>query len=119
MNSSEWRIANRSFHSLLPTRHSLLPSRLLQRPRKILDQVISVSFEPGGEADKTFADAELGAGVRGQPLVRRGRGMGDETLRVAEIVRDLDSCNALRQRNARLAAVTSKLITPTPTASAS
>src|SRR6185312_2505739 len=62
-------------------------SRLLQRRRKILDQIIGM-LEPGGEADKAFADAELGARLRRQPLMRRGRGMGDEALGVAEIVGD-------------------------------
>src|ERR687896_535368 len=62
-------------------------SRLLQRLRKILDQIIRM-LEPGGEADKALADAELGARLRRQPLMRRGRRMGDEALGVAEIVGD-------------------------------
>src|ERR1700682_939686 len=45
-------------------------------------------FEPGREADKAFADAELGARLRRQPLMRCGRRMGDEALGIAEIVGD-------------------------------
>src|SRR5207244_10102370 len=63
------------------------PSRLLQRRRKILDQIIGM-LEPGREANEAFADAEFGARLRRQPLMRRGRGMGDEALGVAEIVGD-------------------------------
>src|SRR3989442_15117043 len=62
-------------------------SYLLQRCRKILDQIIDM-FEPGREADETFADAEFGTRFRRQPLMRGGRRMGDEALGVAEIVRD-------------------------------
>ena len=53
---------------------------------QILDQIIRV-LEPGREPDKTFADAEFGARLRRQPLMRGGRGMGDEAFCVAEIVR--------------------------------
>src|SRR6266849_11218872 len=63
------------------------PSRLRQRLIEILDQIIRM-LEPGGETNKALAEAELGAGLRRQPLMRRGRRMGDETLGVAEIVRD-------------------------------
>ena len=45
-------------------------------------------LEPGREANETFADAEFGARLRRQPLMRRGRRMGDEALGVAKIVRD-------------------------------
>src|SRR3954470_20845688 len=62
--------------------------RLLQRRREILDQIVGM-LEPGGEADEALADAERGAVLRLEALVRRRRGMGDETLGVAEIVRDL------------------------------
>ena len=44
-------------------------------------------LEAGGEPHKALADAEFGARFRRQPLMRRGRGMGDEALGVAEIVR--------------------------------
>jgi len=73
-------------------------------------------LEPGGEADKTLADAELGARLWREPLVRRGRRMGDETLGVAEIVgdpRDLQPVE--RQRNApALPPLTSKPIRVEP-----
>src|SRR5215203_5186594 len=58
-------------------------SHLLQCPDKILDQIIDM-FEPGGEADKTFADAEFGTGFRGQALMRRRCRMGHEALGIAE-----------------------------------
>jgi hypothetical protein len=45
-------------------------------------------LEPGREANKALADAEFGARLRRQPLMRRGRRMGDEALGVAEIVGD-------------------------------
>ena len=54
---------------------------------KILDQIVGM-LEPGREADEAFADAEFGARLRRQPLMRRGRRMGDEALGVAEIVGD-------------------------------
>ena len=58
------------------------PARL-----QILDQIVAV-LEAGREPDKALADAEFGARLRRQPLMRRGRRMGDEALGVAEIVRD-------------------------------
>src|SRR5450755_2510267 len=84
---------------LLATRHSP-PSRLLQRGLQILNQVVLV-LEPGGKSDKTFADAEFGARLRRQPLVRGGGGMGDEALGVAEIVgnpRDLQPVEGTERR---------------------
>src|SRR2546430_3035007 len=65
----------------------LASSRLLQRRRKILDQIVGM-LEPARKANEAFADAELSARLRCQPLMRRRRGMGDEALGVAEIVRD-------------------------------
>src|ERR1700726_172313 len=72
-------------HSLLATRYSPPTSRPLQRLLQILDQIVAM-FEAGGEPDKSFADAEFGARIRRQPLVRGGGRMGDEALGVAEIV---------------------------------
>src|SRR3954454_18754070 len=60
---------------------------LLQRRDKILDQIVAV-LEAGGESDKALADAEFGARLRRQPLVRGGRRMGDQALGVAEVVAD-------------------------------
>src|SRR5437588_4304896 len=45
-------------------------------------------LEPGREAHKALADAELGPRLRRQALMRRGGGVGHEALGVAEIVRD-------------------------------
>src|SRR6202035_3335856 len=84
---------------------TIFPSRLLQRRVQILDQVVAM-FEPGGESDKTLADAEFGARLRRQPLMGGGRGMGDETLGVAEIVgnpRDFQRVEGAERR--RLAAL--------------
>ena len=83
-------------------------SRLLQRRRKILDQIVAL-LEPGREADKALADAEFGARLRRQPLMRRRRRMGDEALGVAEIVgdpRDLQRVEAAER--AALPPLTSK-----------
>src|SRR3954451_22129194 len=73
------------------TRYSLLairPLSLLQRRGQILDQIIRM-LQPRGEADEAFADAERGAVFRLQTLMRRGGGMRDQALGVAEIVGDL------------------------------
>ena len=74
-------------------------SRLLQRGVQILDQIVGV-FEPGRESDKAFADAKFGARFRLQPLMRRGRGMGDEALGVAEIVGNPRDLQRIEARNA-------------------
>ena len=68
-------------------------SRLLERRRQILDQIVRM-LEADREADEAFADAELGAVLGLQPLVRRRRRMGDEALGVAEIVRDARQASA-------------------------
>jgi len=84
------------------------PSRLLQRRRKILDQIIGM-LEPGREANEAFADAEFGARLRRQPLMRRRSGMGDEALGVAEIVGDARQFQRIQtSERAGLAPLTSK-----------
>ena len=60
-------------------------SRLFQRLLQILDQIVAV-LEADGKPDKTFADTELGARLRRQPLMRGGCRMGHEALGVTEIV---------------------------------
>src|ERR1700753_3613129 len=67
-----------------------------QRRIQILNQVIRM-LQPGGEANETFADAELGTGLRRQPLMRRGGRMGDEALGVAEIVGNLGEPQAVER----------------------
>src|SRR4029078_10091132 len=62
-------------------------SRLLQRLRQILDQIVCM-LESRREANETVADAEFGARVRLEPLMRGGRGMRDKAFGVAEIVGD-------------------------------
>src|SRR6185437_6180027 len=70
-----------------PTIICVEASHLLQRRREILDQIVRV-LQPRREADEAVADAELGARVGLQPLMRGGRRMGDDALGVAEIVGD-------------------------------
>src|SRR5437762_301691 len=79
MASSEWKCSIR--YSLLTIR----PSRFFQRLLKILDQIVDM-LEPRRIADKALADAKLGARFRRQPLMSRGRRVGDEALGIAEIV---------------------------------
>src|SRR5262249_54126712 len=89
---------------LSPGRHRV-SSRLLQRRVQILDQVVGV-LESGGEANKAVADPELAACLRRQPLMRRGGGMGDEALGVAEIVGDARELEFVeRAERCRLAAL--------------
>src|SRR5262245_51576621 len=61
----------------------------LQRREQILHHVVGV-LQPAGEPQQAVADAELGARRRREALVRRGRGMGDQALGVAEVVADAD-----------------------------
>src|SRR5450755_2321953 len=80
------------------------PSHLCQRRLHILDQIIGM-FEPDREADEAFADAEFGARLRCQSLMRRRGGMGDEALGVAEIVRNPRQLQSVEEaERARLAA---------------
>src|SRR6185312_2013214 len=60
---------------------------VLQRSVEILDYVIRM-FESRGEADEAFADAEFGARLRREPLMRGRGGVRDQALGVAEIVGD-------------------------------
>ena len=50
--------------------------------------ISSGCFEPDRQAHQPVADAELGALLGLEPLVRRRRRMGDQALGVAEIVGD-------------------------------
>jgi hypothetical protein len=54
----------------------------LQRVQQILDQVVGV-LEAAGEPHHSVADAERGARLRRQPLVRGGRRVGDQPFGVA------------------------------------
>src|SRR5437879_6562598 len=60
-------------------------SRPLQCRLQILDQIVAM-LQPRRESDKTLADAEFGARLQSQPLMGRGRRMGDEAFGVAEVV---------------------------------
>src|SRR5690348_5168415 len=59
----------------------------LQRRHHIVDQIVGM-LEPARQADHAVADAELGALLRLEPLVRRRRRMGDQALGIAEVVGD-------------------------------
>src|SRR6185437_13865806 len=52
---------------------------VLQRSVEILDYVIRM-FESRGEADEAFADAEFGARLRREPLMRGRGGVRDQAL---------------------------------------
>src|SRR5215471_21350504 len=54
---------------------------------EVLDDVVGM-LEAGREAQESVADAELGARLRGQALMRGGGGMRDQALGVAQIVAD-------------------------------
>src|SRR6478609_11788410 len=78
-------------------------SRLLQRRGQILDQIVRV-LQPRREADEALADAERGAVLRLEALMRRGGRMRDEALGVAEIVRDLRQLEFVEHAERRLLA---------------
>src|SRR3546814_13567034 len=61
-----------------------------------LDDVGGV-LEADRKAQQAVADAECGAILRLQTLVRRRRRMGDEALGVAEIVGDVDKAQRVHQ----------------------
>src|SRR5690242_15392592 len=64
-------------------------SHLLQRAGEIVEQIVDV-LEADREPHQPVADAELGALLRRQALVRRRRRMRDQALGIAEIVGDAD-----------------------------
>src|SRR3546814_2400037 len=69
-----------------------------------LDDVGGV-LEADRKAQQAVADAECGAILRLQTLVRRRRRMGDEALGVAEIVGDVDKAKRVHHaKSARLSA---------------
>src|SRR3546814_10435193 len=69
-----------------------------------LDDVGGV-LEADRKAQQAVADAECGAILRLQTLVRRRRRMGDEALGVAEIVGDVDKAKRVHPaKRARLSA---------------
>src|SRR3546814_1054499 len=62
-------------------------------------------MEADRKAQQAVADAECGAILRLQTLVRRRRRMGDEALGVAEIVGDVDKAKRVHHaKRARLSA---------------
>src|SRR3954452_25470767 len=78
--------------------------RLLHRRGQILDQIVRV-LEPRREADEALADAQSGAVLRLQTLMRRRGRMRDDALGVAEIVRDLGKLELVERAERRLLAV--------------
>ena len=71
-------------------------SDFIQRRQQILDHVVGV-LEPGRKPHQPVADAELGALLRRQPLMRRRRRMRDQALGVAEIVGDADELERVEE----------------------
>src|SRR4051812_35614099 len=63
--------------------------RLLERLLEVLGDVLDI-LEPDRDADEAVVDAELGALRRADLRMRRRRRVGDEALRVAEVVGDVD-----------------------------
>src|SRR5690606_31395954 len=63
--------------------------RPLQRLAYIRDEVVGV-LQSHRQPQRAAADAEFGTRLVGQALVRGGRRMRDQALRVAEIVGHLD-----------------------------
>jgi len=54
-------------------------------------------FESGREPDQPVANAELGALLRCQPLVRCGCRMRDKAFRVTEVVSDADEIERIEK----------------------
>src|SRR5687768_1889129 len=67
-----------------------------ERLRQILDQVLRI-LEPDRQPQHPVGDAEALPLLRREPLMRGGGGMGDEALRIAEIVRDVDELEAVQR----------------------
>ena len=65
----------------------------IQRRLQILPEVLDV-LEPDRKPEQALRDPLLEPRLLGEPLVRRGRGMGDQALGVAEIVGDADHARA-------------------------
>ncbi len=80
----------------------MLPSPL-QRLPDISDQIVGV-LEADRNPQRSRPDAEFGASVLGEVLVRRRRRMGDQALGVAEIVGDLDDIERVLEAEGRLLA---------------
>ena len=65
----------------------------IQRRQQILDQVVGM-LKPGGKPHQPIADAEFGALLGREPLMRGRRRVRDQALGVAEIVGDADQLAA-------------------------
>ena len=78
-------------------------SHRFQRRQHVLDQIVGV-LEPARQPHHAVADAEVGALLRLEPLVRRRRRMGDQALGVAEIVGDAHELERVLERKRALLA---------------
>src|SRR5688572_31962400 len=67
-----------------------------QRLYQVGDDVLGV-LEADRDAHGAVADAELGALLGADAHVRRGRGMGHQALRVAEVVGDVYKLQAVQR----------------------
>ena len=71
---------------------------LVSRARaEVVDEVADV-LEADRDAQHAVGDADRGARLGRQPAVRRRRRVGDERLRVAEVVGDVDDLQRVHQR---------------------
>src|SRR6202007_2252955 len=80
---------NSGLNMSIDQKHIFHTLNLTQRPLDVIEQV-GLRFEPGREAHQRVANAELGPRLGLKTRMRRRRRMGDEALRVAEVVRNVD-----------------------------
>ena len=75
-----------------------------ERGVQIRDEIAGV-FEPGREAQMPLRNPQLGPCLWRQPLMRRGRRMGDEAFRIAQIIgNDNEGKPICKSKGRRLAA---------------
>src|SRR6185369_3792499 len=79
-------------------------SNRLQRRHHVVDQIVGM-LEPARQANHAVTDAEVGALLRLEPLVRRRRRMGDQALGIAEVVGDTHELERILKRERALLAI--------------
>ncbi|MPL84436.1 hypothetical protein SDC9_30401 [bioreactor metagenome] len=84
-------------------RKSKEDSGRIQRGADVRDQIGGV-LDPHRDPHETRRDADRGAVFRAQVLVRRGRGMGRDRLRIAEVVGDRDDLQRVEEAEGRVLA---------------
>ena len=76
---------------------------LAQRPVEVGEEVVDV-FETDRQPDHPVADTDRGTGVGRQAPVGGGCRMGDEALRIAEVVRDVEQPQTIEKGEGRVLA---------------